>query len=308
MTPDDARNYFFQNLNQVRNTSDLLRLTLWTVPYLTAASNRPLGRIETMAFRLQLEHSKYDEKTRVWYSSNRDISTQLGQLEPMYTKGSSGPHFCSGLSPRMLVPGGPNFSGPGLSLGPFAREHAAAKKKLDAATSVQAWWKVFLGQTPLWMRTAYNWYKPTSEQKDVLKVARKAMLAYVPALAGCTKESYSQTGGAHFAFMRPFADEGERLAKAPHWNALVAGQQFVHINDVKDTSIEIQGLTQAMPGVKQAIENLCAVVCELRGWKDMGDVHIRRAFEQAEKREKVMRLEQRDGPVDISYLETPTPP
>ena len=140
MTPGEARQLFFQHLPLVRNSSDLLRLTLRVLPHLPEAPDRPLGAINTMAFRLQLEHSKFDDTVRVWYSSNRDVSSQLRSLEPFYPRGSSGPSFCSGLSDRMKLSNGPNVHGTGLPLGVFEQEHLAAKKGLDAATSVEQWW------------------------------------------------------------------------------------------------------------------------------------------------------------------------
>lgn len=292
MTPDDARNYFFQHLPQVRDTSDLLRLTYWVLPYLPEASNRPLGQIDTMAFRLQLEHSKYDEKIRVWYSSNRDVSTQISMLDPIYSKGSSGPHFCSGLSARMKLPNGPNVHGPGLPLGAFAKEHQAAQKKMDAAITVEQWWKVFLAHTPLWMRTAYNWKKPTPEQKEILKNARKNMLAHVPELAKRTRLRYdNQSGDARVDLRFDTLDLGNtsKFHAAPHWNALVAGQKFLGIKDTQDSRLEFHGFQNTMPGVKTQARSVCQIVCSLRGWTEMGEYLVERALVSAAADAKTMK-------------------
>lgn len=302
MTPDDARNYFFQHLPQVRDTSDLLRLTFWVLPHLAEASNRPLGQIDTMAFRLQLEHSKYDETIRVWYSSNRDVSTQICTLDPIYSKGSSGPHFCSGLSARMKLPNGPNVHGPGLSLGAFAREHQTAQKKLDAAITVEQWWKVFLAHTPLWMRTAYNWKKPTPEQKEILKNARKSMLAHVPELTKRTRVSYNnRSGDARVDVRFEYMDLGKtsKFHAAPHWNALVAGQKFLAIKDTQDTRLEFQGFQNTMPGVKDHTRSVCQVVCSLRGWTEMADIHVERALASAAAAAKAMKKQMQ---VDVGPL------
>lgn len=305
MTPDDARNYFFQHLPQVRNSADLLRLTFWVLPYIPEAPGRPLGRMETMKFRLQLEDSKYDEKIRVWYNSNRDVSTQIDKLAPIYNKGSNSPHFCSGLSPRMVVAGGPNFAGPGLPLGPFAREHAAAKKKLDAVQSMESWWKTFFGLTPLWLRTAYNWHKPTDEQKVILKEAKRSMVAYAKDIAKSTKAEYDHLSGqARVWVERPRSYDTDNYCKAPHWNGLVAGQQFVRINDIKENALEFHGLGAAMPGVLADIQSVCQIQCELRGWKDMGDYLVEKAMESAEERRAEMRGQMK---VDVSYLEPSIP-
>ena len=302
MTPDDARNYFFQHLPQVRDASDLLRLTFWVLPYLPADPTRPLGQIETMAFHLQLEHSKYDEKIRVWYSSNRDVSTQISMLDPIYSRGSSGPSFCSGLSARMSLPNGPNVRGPGLSLGAFAKEHQTAQKKLEAATTVEQWWNVFLGQTPLWMRTAYNWKKPTPEQKNILKTARKNMLAHVPELATKTKISYDNRSGdsrLHVRFDRMNLGKTPEFNKAPHWNALVAGQQFLKIDDTQEKVLDFDGFQNSMPGVQDNVRSICQIVCSLQGWTEMGELQVERAVERAKANADTMKTQAK---VDVGLL------
>ena len=226
----------------------------------------------------------------------------------MYSKGSSAPHYCSGLSPRMAVPGGPNFKGAGLPLGPFAHEHALAKKKLDAVQSVESWWKTFLGQTPLWMRTAYNWNKPTPEQKEILKNAKKIMLSYAAAMAKNTQATYQHgSGDVHLHLHRPSSDE-EKLAsgfsKAPYWSAFVAGQQFVEINRTSSCPLDFKGLSTAMPGVQTDIKNVCQIVCDLRGWTEMGDHLVEKAMAKAKEQRAQMR---RNMDVDISCLDVPSP-
>ena len=285
MTPDDARQFFFQHLPHVRDTSDLLRLTFWVLPHLPANPDRPLGAMETMIFRLQMEHSKYDNSIRIWHSSNRDVSTQLRSLEPIYARGSSGPSFCSSLSPPLRLPNGPNVDGPGLTLGVFAKEHQAAKKKLDTATSVEQWWTLFLGYTPLWMRTAYHWDKPTPEQKIVLNSAKKTMLDYVPGMAGRTQLGYNnRSGTTHIRFNSSFSNA--ILKDAPHWNALVAGQQFLSIKDIKENTLLIDGFQSTMPGVHNEIRTLCQAMCLVYDWNEMSDPQVRRALENAKEQTK----------------------
>lgn len=309
MTADDARNYFFQQLPQVRNTSDLLRLTLWVLPYLPAAPDRPLGSMETMDFRLKLEKSEYSEKTRVWFSSNRDVSNQLKMLTPVYEHISSGPHFCSGAYSYKTIPNGPSFAGPGLSLGVFAKEHEAARKKLDAASTVKSWWTIFLGQTPLWMRTAYNWPKPNAEQNVVLMRAKKEMVAYASIMAKHTRVEYDNRRNNHSVSIRlaPTFSQGVRqYADALHWTALVAGQRIIDILKTQEHCLEIRGLQEAMPGVQASIGTLCQVTCALRGWNEMGDLIVDKAVEDERKRSIAMRASKMD--IDISYLDEPLSP
>lgn len=136
MTPQDARNYFMQQLPQVRNSGELLRLTYWVLPHLVAAKDRPMGEIQNIDAQVQLEFP--GDKIRVWYSINHDISTQLGALEPVYSKGSSGPHFCSGLTQRTKMDNAPSPSAVGLPLGMFAEPHARAYQKLqETANSME---------------------------------------------------------------------------------------------------------------------------------------------------------------------------
>lgn len=291
MTPDDARQFFFQHLPHVRDTSDLLRLTFWVLPHLSANPERPLGAIDTMVFRLQLEHAKSDDTIRVWYNSNRDVSAQLRTLEPLYTRGSSGPSFCSGLSHRMKLPNGPNVNGPGLPLGVFAKEHATAKKKLDAATSVEQWWTLFLGYTPLWLRTAYHWDKPTPEQKMVLKSAKKAMLGYAPEMARRTRINYDhRLGKTSTRFESMFASDAF-LKHAPHWNALGAGQKFFHVRDTQENTLSIEGLQSTMPGVHNTIRTLCQAMCMVYDWDEMSVAQVNSAVADAKERAKVNRME-----------------
>ncbi len=287
MTPDEARLLFFQHLPLVRNSSDLLRLTLRVLPHLSANPERPLGAIDTMVFRLQLEHAKSDDTIRVWYNSNRDVSAQLRTLEPLYTRGSSGPSFCSGLSHRMKLPNGPNVNGPGLPLGVFAKEHATAKKKLDAATSVEQWWTLFLGYTPLWLRTAYHWDKPTPEQKMVLKSAKKAMLGYAPEMIRRTRVSYDHRNGKTSTRFEPMFASYAFLKHAPHWNALGAGQKFFHVRDTQENTLSIEGLQSTMPGVHNTIRTLCQAMCMVYDWDEMSVAQVNSAVADAKERAKV---------------------
>lgn len=308
MTPRDAQQYFFQHLPQVRNTSDLLRLTLWVLPHLPAALDRPLGSMETMAFHLNLEKGEYSEKIRVWFSSNRDVSNQLALLEPIYQRVASGPHFCSGSYSYKTIPNGPSFAGPGLSLGVFAKEHEAARKKLDAALTVKSWWTEFLGQTPLWMRTAYNWPKPNAEQKVILMQAKKEMVPYASIMAKHTKVEYDNRRNNHSVSIRlaPTSSRGVmQYADAPYWTAFVAGQRIIDIFKTPEHDLEVQGLQGAMPGVQAAIGKLCQVTCALRGWSEMGDLNVEKAVEDERKRNIAMRGSMN---VDISYLDEPLSP
>lgn len=244
-----------------------------------------------MAFRLQLEHSKFDDTVRVWYSSNRDVSAQLRILEPLYTRGSSGPSFCSGLSHRMKLPNGPNVNGPGLPLGVFAKEHATAKKKLDAATSVEQWWALFLGYTPLWLRTAYHWDKPTAEQKMVLNSAKKAMLDYAPEMIRRTRVSYDHRSGKTSTRFEPMFASDAFLKHAPHWNALGAGQKFFHVRDTQENTLSIEGLQSTMPGVHNTIRTLCQAMCMVYDWDEMSVAQVNSAVADAKERAKVNRME-----------------
>ena len=250
-------------------------------------------------FQLSLQNFKSDNQIRVWYSSNRDVSAQLEKLAPIYAKGASGPHFCSGLSARMTVSNGPDFSGAGLPLGVFANEHAEAKKALDAVQSVRSWWTTFLGFTPLWMRTAYNWEKPTQEQKAILKNARKTMLSYAPSLARNTNMQYHHlSGNTHLQFESSFLAKEKTYVDAPYWTAFVAGQQFVALDNVRNNAMSFTGLSRAMPGVQTYIKNTCQVVCELHGWEDMNDFQIKKTMANLEKLKKIPL----NVAVDISYL------
>lgn len=292
MTPDEARQLFFQHLPLVRNSSDLLRLTLQVLPHLPEAPDRPLGAINTMAFRLQLEHSKFDDTVRVWYSSNRDVSSQLRSLEPFYPRGSSGPSFCSGqFAHRMKLSNGPNVHGTGLPLGVFEQEHLAAKKGLDAATSVEQWWTLFMDHTPLWLRTAYHWENPTPEQQTILSSAQETMQSYASEMARRTRINYDhRLGKTSTRFESMFASDAF-LKHAPHWNALGAGQKFFHVRATQENTLSIEGLQSAMPGVHNTIRTLCQAMCMVYDWDEMSVAQVNSAVADAKERAKVNRME-----------------
>ena len=284
-----ARAYFFEHLPNVRNTSDLLRLTYWVLPHLKGDPTYALGRMDTLVLHLQLEHSRYDGSVRVWYKANRNIATQLDALRPMYSRGSSGPHFCSGLSAKMVLPNGPNVQGPGLPLGVFASEHQAVKVRLDAAPTVAAWWTVFLENTPLWIRTAYRWESPTSEQRDILERAAESMVGYVNKLTDLTTMRYDHQTDALTVGCGQLYDKGvyvdleRQLNTDSYWNALVAGQRWLAIRDIKEHALEFDGLRDQMPFFRQSVHRLCRLMCELNDWSSMDHHQIIRAIAQVQK-------------------------
>lgn len=282
MTHDNARTYFFEQLPLVRNTEELLRLTFWVLPHLRPKEERPLGDIETIQLQLQLECSTYPkDNIRVWWHcTNRNIAGQLKALEPVYTDGSSGPHFCSGLTPKMSLAHGPSPHAAGLSLGVYAAEHAKAKTALLAATDMVEWWTTFLEHTPLWMRTAYNWHKPTAEQETVLQKARASMLEHVPELVMNTKIGYNNSNGDVRVSYQPTRSgnkKPEGVQSAPYWTALVAGQTMLGIGH----ECKFSGLGPITAGVQNNVRELCAIVCSLRGWDEMNDMAVAQAMSRA---------------------------
>lgn len=280
MTHDDARTYFFEQLPLVRNSEDLLRLTLWVLPHLDAKPDRPLGAIETMQLQLQLECSNYaKDTTRVWWHcTNRDVSAQLKALQPIYTDGSSGPNFCSGLTPKMVLSNGPSPKAAGLSLGVYATEHAQAKAALDAAPDMHTWWTTFMEHTPLWMRTAFNWHKPTEEQQRVLAQARTSMLLYVPELVANTELGYNNiTGNVKMQFQTWKSKRTGGVKAEPYWVALMAGQSMLGV----DHNLSFTKLERITPGVQQTIRELGMIVCSLRGLDELNDKSVRTMMEQA---------------------------
>ena len=304
MTHDEAVQYFNANLSLCNDAKDVTRLTYAVIPHLHPEKDNVHHNTELpkLNLRLLLTFHQYSQTLDVWYFANANISAKLGALNPFYRRGSSGPHYCSGLISKLASPNKPSQTAPGLPRSSILEaEYQNALTLLNSHKHIDKWWDTFIENIPLWIRIAYSWDAPSEEQQTYLNNAVHSMLPFSDMLKQNTNVCYEH-GRLSIRYIRPIwsslddDSEAQSLATLHLWNAINAGQKFITIDSDLDKPIKFSiGFNQnMMPTIVNFGEKLCLQLCEIYDVKEVGPKTIRKYM--ADLNTPSLELPEIDGP------------